>query len=277
MPHAALKRLADEAKKSFDQFKSILDFSLEKNPQNPAQARDSLIDAVRDHYDSLYTTMAPYLAYLIRLGTDFEALEAQARESVSELIANKDSQLKVMESLKRESEDILTAMRRASADAGVSEHETHFDTEAKNQSDSARRWMIATICVASAGALLSLGTIALYAAGAFSVSKEYIVQISIAKIVFFSLLYFVLVWCSRNYRAHQHNAIVNRHRKNALKTFQAFVKAAGSDNETKNAVLLRATEAIFVPGSSGYFEGESEGHSSMQVLEILRSGMGKNQ
>ncbi len=64
--------------------------------------------------------------------------------------------------------------------------------------------------------------------------------------------------------------MVNRHRQNALSTFEAFVKAA-SDDDTKNAVLLRATEAIFSLAPSGYVERQSEGQMTPQVIEVLRA------
>jgi hypothetical protein len=77
------------------------------------------------------------------------------------------------------------------------------------------------------------------------------------------------VWCGKSYRAYRHNAVVNRHRQNALATFEAFAKAA-SDAETKNAVLLQATQCIFSPQQTGYVSGEPE-TAMPQVLEIVRN------
>lgn len=122
--------------------------------------------------------------------------------------------------------------------------------------------------------MFALLTIYLYAAGLLQVSQETLIQLAVAKLILFSLLYFAIVWCGKNYRAHQHNAVINKHRRNALRTFQAFAKAA-SDEQTNNAVLLKATEAIFLPGTSGYISGESESQGSTQILEILRSGFAK--
>jgi len=44
-----------------------------------------------------------------------------------------------------------------------------------------------------------------------------------------------------------------------------FVKAT-DDPATKNAVLLRATEAIFNGGQSGFVSGEQESSGSPQIL-----------
>jgi hypothetical protein len=78
-----------------------------------------------------------------------------------------------------------------------------------------------------------------------------------------------MIWTGRIYRAYKHNAVVNRHRANALATFEAFAKAA-SDMETKNAVLLQATQCIFAPQQTGYVSGEPE-TTMPPVLEIVRN------
>lgn len=103
------------------------------------------------------------------------------------------------------------------------------------------------------------------------------IQLAISKLIVFSILYFALIWGSRNYRAHRHNAVVNQHRQNALSTFQAFVDSAEDDKATKDAVLLRSTETIFSPHISGYLTKESEKQNTPQILEIFRNAMGKSE
>jgi hypothetical protein len=84
------------------------------------------------------------------------------------------------------------------------------------------------------------------------------------------VLYYGLVWAGRNFSTHRHNQTVNNHRQNALKTFEAFVKAA-SDDATKNAVLLQATQSIFSPQASGYLGIHGGESSAPQILEIIRT------
>ncbi len=80
-------------------------------------------------------------------------------------------------------------------------------------------------------------------------------------------------WSARNHRAHVHNSIVNRHRQNALNTFETFVKAS-SDKDTKDAVLLQATKSIFDEQSSGYLSSDSEQLPSNLIVEVLRRATG---
>ena len=74
----------------------------------------------------------------------------------------------------------------------------------------------------------------------------------ISRVVLMSLLSFALVWMARNYRASRHNAVVNRHRENDLKTFRAFVEGPQDDPQVRNAILLQASQSIFAPQTSGY-------------------------
>jgi hypothetical protein len=71
------------------------------------------------------------------------------------------------------------------------------------------------------------------------------------------------------YRSQWHNHVVNKHRQNALSTFETFVKAA-SDEQTKNAVLIQATQCIFSQQPTGFVAHDSDGAPSPQILEIVR-------
>ena len=85
----------------------------------------------------------------------------------------------------------------------------------------------------------------------------------------FSILSYIVVWSGKIYKAHKHNYVVNRHRQNALSSFETFIKAT-SDDATKNAVLIQATQSIFVPQHTGYIGYESDILSSPQILEIIK-------
>jgi hypothetical protein len=46
---------------------------------------------------------------------------------------------------------------------------------------------------------------------------------------------------------------------------------SGGDDQTKGAVLLQATQAIFTPQVTGFIPQESDSGGPAQVLEIFRS------
>ena len=98
-----------------------------------------------------------------------------------------------------------------------------------------------------------------------------IITAVLVRIILLSLLYFGMVWSSKNYLAHRHNVVVNKHRANALKTFQSFVEGAEGDSQTKNAVLIQATTAVFSPQKSGFLRKESEAQAPNRIIEILQN------
>ncbi|GAB1402311.1 hypothetical protein MASR1M68_12220 [Elusimicrobiota bacterium] len=69
------------------------------------------------------------------------------------------------------------------------------------------------------------------------------VQFTFSKIIIFSSLFFLLTLAFKSYKASKHNEILNKHRQNAITTFEKFVKSA-NDDKTKNAVLLQTVNAI---------------------------------
>ena len=102
-------------------------------------------------------------------------------------------------------------------------------------------------------------------------STHDIVTETLIRLLILSLLYFGMVWSSKNYLAHRHNVVVNKHRANALKTFQSFVEGAEGDSQTKNAVLIQATTAVFSPQKSGFLRKESDTQAPNRIIEILQN------
>lgn len=263
------------ASQALTQFKGIISFSVAQNPQNTVGARDSLINQVRDSYDTFYASATPHIAYSVRKGTDFEGLERDARKALDEIRASQAQQLQLQKTASDEAQRIVETMRRAAGDVGVAQHAMYFKLEAEHHSEQGKAWLVGTIVLSTITLLLIAGLIFWYvfSPGVFlSLTPSQAVQVGIAKLALLSLLYFGIVFCSRNYRAHQHNLTVNRHRQNALSTFETFVKAA-AESQTKDGVLLYAAQSIFAPQNTGYSGKDSEPPTAPQVLEIIRGAM----
>src|SRR5262249_49207999 len=146
--------------------------------------------------------------------------------------------------LSEEARATVDAIKKAAAEAGVSQEAKHFKEQADEYETSSQYWLVATVIVSVA--TVAWGVVALYL---FPISKgadtAEIVQQALSKIIVFTGLYYALIWCARNYSASRHNYVVNKHRQNSLGTFESFVKAAQGDPSIKNAVLLQATTSIF--------------------------------
>jgi hypothetical protein len=272
VPYDVLHNLAEVAQQALNEFKNIREFSLQKHPSNPQQQRDSFINQVRDRYDHYYQALTPQIAFFIRKESDIDEIEQKARDTVKALDELHTVATKRENEALGEARSILDSIRKVAQETGVSQQGVFFDEEAKKHETLALFWLKMTITV---------GVLILVAATAFIIWPQRLpsdfttpqsIQLAIVKIILFSVLFFGLTLASRVYRAHRHNAVLNKHRYNALMTFQAFVKGT-DDDPTKNAVLLRSTETIFSPSNSGFITGESENSSYPQVLEIIKSAV----
>ncbi|BEV09300.1 hypothetical protein [Methylophilus sp. DW102] len=169
----------------------------------------------------------------------------------------------------------LDSIRNAAAEAGVSQNSVHFIKEANEHLRSSIFWLW-TICILSLAlvsfALWGTGVLVLTGAEDPGNSGDLMLQIKfyLQKTVIIFVLIFALILATKNFNSARHNYVVNKHRSNSLSSFQAFVSSA-SDEQTKNAVLLQATQSIFIHQPSGYIKTDGENSSQGTVIEVMRS------
>lgn len=265
-----IKNIAQQIKNHLDR---ILAFKA--TISNPANERDSIINFFRDNYDSYFSVVLPVLTYLAYDGINKNSYNQEAQEKLAEMdvaikeVISKGEEAAGQAQIKlQEAQSILSELKRVSAETGVAKHSTHFEDEAKTHSETALKWLLFTI---------ALGIVTMFITFKFNIKVDTdtsktidIVHAVTSKLMILSVLYYVLVWSGKNYSAHRHNFVVNKHRQNALKTFETFVKAA-EDIDTKNAVLLQATQSIFSAQPSGYIVKDAEQDSPNKIIEIMRS------
>jgi len=263
-----------QARGSLERFRNIAKFSVKQFQNNPISQRDSYINQVRDEYDGVFNVVAPAIAFATRKGTDFARLEQQAKDTVERMERMKESYETSAKTVLENAQGVIAEVRRIAEEAGVSQHASYFKTEADKNENDAKPWLYWTIGLASLTAVLTFALVIRYFFVLPNLTTTQSVQLAIPKLFLFSLLLSATIWTGKTYRAYRHNAVDNRHRQNALASFEAFAQAGSGDQETKNAVLLQATQCIFSPQATGYIQAEAE-TSMPHVLEIVRS-LGKS-
>ena len=143
-----------------------------------------------------------------------------------------------------------------------------FKVEADFHTSEAGKWINWTIVLLVATAFAGIGF--MFWTPSSTEGTTHVVQFTITKVVVLAVLFYGLSICIKNYRAHKHNAILNKHRQNALQTFETFVKAS-TDDLTKNAVLLQTTQSIFSNQQTGYSSSEGDGDMPSKIIEIIKS------
>lgn len=264
VPVGELNKLNQSAREALSVFQQIRGFNVEAQP-NPKQTREELINRVKNDYSQHWNRVHPIIAYSVRKGTDFERLEREGRDVLA-------TQRKIVADLETRANEVTEKMQSAlekvqqvAAQVGVAQHSVHFNSQSAHHRKSSRIWLVGTISLAVMTIAFAWFSLHQQVSGD---SVYQIVRFTISRVLIISLLSYTLVWAGRNFMAHKHNEVVNKHRQNALSTFETFVKAT-DDPDTKNAVLLEATRCIFTPQTSGWLGKESE-PSSSRFVEVLR-------
>ena len=267
-PDPRLQNLMGLADTAIVSFESIQNFQ-PAGQANPGEARDNLIRQVESQYADQFNHISQVLPYTFWKGADIENLMGEAKTAVSKA----EEEVKKAETASKQIDDILKEAKKVAAEIGVAKYAEIFKSEADSHKEKGRWWLVATVILAALTVLFGFLSISYYVDKITSLSTAQAVQVGLSKLVILAVLYFGLVWAGKIYKAQQHNYVVNQHRHNALNTFETFVKAT-EDEQTKNAVLIQATQSIFSPQHSGFTAQEKEISTSPQILEIFRSFMG---
>lgn len=263
-----LNAITKQANADFNVFKQILEFAA--NAGDAANTRTNIIANLRTRRDQLFDQLWQYVAYGVARITDTSLLETQARATIQSIKDQSDKLTKQLQQAKADADSALSEIRAVAAEQGVSQQASYFKKEAEDQETLAGTWLKMTYWFAGAVggfAVLSLFMHKLEWIRPESPSEMF--QLISSKLLIFAVLGYLLLMAARNYATHKHNAVVNRHRQNALLTYRKLVEAAGAEG-TEDIVLAHAASCIFSPQETGFSHGKGESiSSSKSVLELL--------
>ena len=255
MPRNQLMSIQQEADAAYNIFTQVLEFNAaQSNPQN---VRDSLVQQTIARYQPCFDALHPLIAYSHYRSADFQSLEREARDTRQQLEASLESGEAKMRASFNEITQIVDAARSAAAEVGVSQQAFHFRETAKQHEKDSDTWRKVTACFASALFIVAVYFLFDWGLDAADTTPEAI-QRATGKVLVFATLSYAVYLSARNFLAHKHNAIVNRHRQSALLTYTTLAKAAHSDRD-EDVVLTYAAACIFGPQPTGYTKDGGEG------------------
>lgn len=260
IPDTLRTQLAHEINRTLAEFQRIQGL----DPRN--QSPEGILSSLRSVYETVYANLTPILAHVGTDPTGFVDLRRQAEAAVSRI----ESATHEVGAMLQESDAALAQIKKAAAEAGVSQHAVIFGEVAKRHRRTSYGWLVVS-------AILALATLGLAWQMAGQIADRGLsdaIQFVAARIILFGVLSYALVSAVRTYRAEAHNHVVNAHRHHALSTFETFT-AASSDEATKNAVLMQATQCIFSHRPSGFGQREDDTAPQSQVLELTRNVLPK--
>lgn len=264
-----LNTIKNQSQADFNSFNQILSFDVTAG--NAAATRTQLITNLKARRDQLFDQIWQYIAYGVAKNTDSSLIEVQARGMFQSIKDQSDKLTKALNKSKEDADSALEAIRSVAAEQGVSQQAAYFKSEADQQELLADKWLSRTYWFAG-----GVGTFAVLSL--FIYKWEFIkpegtaemFQLISSKILIFTVLAYLLILAARNYSTHKHNAVVNRHRQNALLTYRALVEAAG-EKGTEDIVLAHAASCIFAPQETGFSSSKGGDFSpgSKTVMELM--------
>jgi len=267
-PDTQLTVIRNAANRDYALFERIL--KLDPNQGMNAQARASHIDAIRNAYAPTFAELYTLIAFSLHRAADFAQLDRDGRAAVQALKDRGDVIEIEFKKLKGDAQTILEIARKAAAEHGVAQQAAYFRDAANDHETQAKKWRIGTIWLSVGLGLYAALTLFIHKWSFLRPTTTYeTVQLAISKVLIFTVISYMLYLAARNFLAHKHNAIVNKHRQTALQTYEALA-AAAKETSNREIILTHASACIFTPQPTGYGTGgESDGVTAKSVVEVF--------
>jgi len=246
--------------------KRVREFDIAQS--NPATVCNQIIDEVKKAYDSITEPLLLPLAFTATQATDYARIEREAKGFYTTMKTEQDKHSAFIEKSRGETEKAMSAIKDQAAKAGVSRNAVIFLEDSTAHKKLAKNWLIATIVVS---ALTFVAAVASFYYSNFVYQPATIqdtIQFVASKLIVLSIMSFVIFWCTKNYKSQKHNETLNKHRANALMTFNAFVEGS-ADQRVKDAILLQAAQAAFACRPTGFDAPENETQVINPFVDIL--------
>lgn len=272
-PEDQLRNLQNRADSDYQLLDEVLKFDADRTTAE----RDRLIGQIDQAYSGSFSVLASLIAYSLHRSADFQQLDADARAALRRITDQTKTELGELNAAKSAAAEILNDVRKLAAEGGVAQQAHYFKESADTHEDEATVWRSLTYKLAGVTGAFAVLSIFLHRWSWIAPRNSFeSVQLVLSKILIFAVLSFLLFLAARSFTAHKHNAIVNRHRQQALQTFKALVVAAG-EQSNRDIILTHAAACIFSPQPTGYgHEGNAGAPNSKSVVELIGSGATKN-
>lgn len=268
IPNDVANNILNQGTPVLQTIEQIRKFTVEQ--PNPVDNRNSLTTSLKNQINEFYKITQIWIPYLAYQKGDVQKNIELLTQSVK--LANKtlDEAKQDIQKKSKEIDEIITVAREASASVGVAHFTADFSKESEELETKASNWLRATAILGVITFVLAVSSILLI--NIKDLSTTQLIQITTTKLLVLAILISATVWCGKIYKANKHLAIINKHRANSLKTFQAFMKAAENDY-ARDAVLLETTKAIFSLSPTGYLDNDSSQlDASTKVIELIKNG-----
>jgi hypothetical protein len=270
-----LNLLEKQAAGCYSLFDQVLHF--DETQADAISVKNRVIEQIENAYQAAFSALMPLIGYSLYKTADFNRIEADSRAALQSIKDEATLITKELEQQKVDANSALEEIRNVAAEQGVTQQAIYFKDEADLNHTNAEEWRTKTIRVAWLLGIFACLSLFIHKIPFLTPTNTYdTVQLSISKILIFTVISYVLFLSAKNFLSHRHNAIVNRHRQNALMTYKSLVEASGDNQQASDAVLIHAAACIYSPQPTGYSSSRSESQGSKSIIELMTKPISSN-
>jgi hypothetical protein len=100
--------------------------------------------------------------------------------------------------------------------------------------------------------------------------SAYIISFTFFKLILLSAYFLFVKESLKSFNVNMHLYNLNKHRENALETFNSFIETPGSE-KTRDYVIEEIVGTIYSQGKTGYLSEDKKSIDTNQLLEIIKS------
>ena len=269
---AVAQDVVNHLQEFYENIQKIENFEI--SGENPRETHADLLRSISSFCDSVKGSLAPVVGYLSstkveQLTAEVDDLAAKLKTETNRAAEFINKTEKNLAEKQEETDRLILKLQNQLTEKPISQYKAIFADQAKECEEEAQKWL-----------WIAIGTTAVFFATFVGLTIWWesegpgltgTLQNLFTKGFLLSPIY---VWLNRsikNYTAQKHLEVINTHRQNALETFDPFVDAAEGNRETRDAVLLSATDAIFDANQTGYLSTKGSGADTKSpVQQIIR-------
>ena len=100
---------------------------------------------------------------------------------------------------------------------------------------------------------------------------QYIVSNIVSRILIISICIFLIGFSFKQHTVNRHLCTINKHRQNALDSYQLFTKSIDpEDKQVRHQLIIEVAKAIYEQNQTGYFTDKSNSPSSNGIIELTK-------
>ena len=269
-----LQQFADYLRQFYEYAEQINNFEIKG--ENPSQGYNDLLQTISQFCESTKGALRQHIAYLNskKVGQLEDQVKTTLTDAEEKLNTETEKFQRFSKEAQQQTAEIVQKLEQTHlkyqnqlTEKPISQYKTIFNDQAKKHGKTAWVWLGITV-----GLALVFGRIfwwLLTDLGPTANGLSTILPNLFAKTFFLSLIFLFLNRSIKNFTAEKHLEVINTHRQNALETFDTFVAAAEGNRETRDAVLLAATKAIFDANQSGYLSAKTSGSDGASPVQQI--------